>query len=108
MSNLENAIIRLSYLFEPASSYTNSTKISTPNDEDPNKQFKCELIERSLLILNTGRARLSGKSVGALKHIEEHIFKEIADLPEFDSERKDYFELANAAENVIEEINATE
>lgn len=108
MTQLQSAVVRLSYLLTPPVSYTNGPKIFLPDPEkDTNVAFKTGLISQANLVLDTGLAVLAGDQSHQLSEFDDNQFDEIDSLLENDLDKGSFSALVNAVQAVVVEVNRT-
>lgn len=100
MSNLTNALVRLTFMLTPPAGYTNETKIFEPEQDDPNAPLKCRLIERAHRAIQLGNATIGNQPM-SVQLIENELFLELDGISDNDAEKRSYFELLNAAQAVL-------
>jgi hypothetical protein len=104
MSNLTDAVGRLTAILTPPIGGTNETKIFEPEPDDPNAGLKQRLIGQAEKAISLGHAAIDGQAM-SVPLVENEMFMELDQLPENDAEKQDYFELVNATQAVLIAVN---
>ena len=104
MSRLTDALARLTAMLTPPVGPTNGTKIFEPVQDDPSAPLKRRVIDKAHRAIQLGNAAIDNQPMPA-QLIENELFMELDGLSDNDAERPDYFELINAAQEVLVAAN---
>ena len=104
MSRLENALAQLTAMLTPPVSPTNETKIFEPDQNDPSAPLKRRISEKAHQAVRLGNAAIDSQPM-PVRLIENELFLELNEIPGDDPEKRDYFELLNAAQEVLVAAN---
>lgn len=104
MSDLQEAVSRLSSLLTPPTSYTNETKIFAPGPDDPRADFKQSAINMAHTALHVGKSALAGHAVD-MTVLSESELEEVETFLQDDPEQHAFLELVDAVQAVVVAIN---
>jgi len=100
MTRLEDALVRLNSILAPPVGPTNEVKVFEPVEGDANATIKWQMIEEAHRAIGLGNAALGNQPLPT-KLIDNEVFFALQGLPETDAEKRDYYELFNAAQEVL-------